>query len=347
MKKYMLLALSALALASCSNDEVVVNNPANAISFSVTAPKGSRANDKFNGKFKVYAYQAGTEGAYINGAFYNTANANNPWTVKDGENPESNVNFYWPVTTAETTLTFNAVAPETVAAFNGKAITSYTASGSEDLCYAVTVGAQKPTTVTDAKTRLNFYHALSKVTFALKNTQPGDLEIKVSKVEITNINSVGNLPLRTDFSTEAFNDNYAGAKFSTWESLESPIAYTVGTNAGGLLLTEGGVSVGTGLFLLPQDITAWDKTPDNNGTRVVVTCIVKSLANSQEIWNGKVNIPLTSIKWEQSKTYNYTLAFGNGAGYDDNGNPVLVKVDINATVDDFVTGGNFEVAPNL
>lgn len=106
------------------------------------------------------------------------------------------------------------------------------------------------------------------------------------------------------------------------------------------------------LIVLPQELDAATinstKKPGTEGAYFKVKCIVKNVAkgdgtkatdNDVELYNGFIYIPV-AIKWEVGKKYIYTFVFSEKghAGYDKDGNDVLIPIEFNVTVDDFAKG---------
>ena len=132
------------------------------------------------------------------------------------------------------------------------------------------------------------------------------------------------------------------------------------------------------MLLLPQNTTAWDiengpaapADPENPGSYFLVDCAIWNVAgdnvdkqNDVQLWGEdgdtkELAIPV-SFNWEQGKKYIYTFVFGDGnGGYnpepepdpddpDPDPEPVLVPIDFEITVDDFVDGGAFEIESGL
>lgn len=126
------------------------------------------------------------------------------------------------------------------------------------------------------------------------------------------------------------------------------------------------------LLLMPQDITGWDITGNNGeggaalrGAYFLVSCKIYNVSGNDEVllWPTtdeyrEVAIPVADITWKQGKKYVYTFIFGEGGGYvpptdeddtenpdpdDDDpqpGDPVLVPISFEVTVDDFQNGGD-------
>ena len=127
------------------------------------------------------------------------------------------------------------------------------------------------------------------------------------------------------------------------------------------------------MLLLPQTTTAWVPSGDSNtpsenntGSYFLIDCAIWNVAGTEvdkgtdvQLWGEGGNTKELSIPvaftWEQGKKYIYTLVFGQGnGGYDPDPDPddpdpkpVLVPIDFEITVDDFVDGGAFEIESGL
>lgn len=225
MKKHLwILAVAALGLASCSNDDVVAENTglndANTISFRSTVAGQTRAADITTTNltsFKAYAKINGTTNTYF---------AEDVFT-KDGSTFASTDKHYWP---ASGSLDFYAYAPATP--------TQYTHSSTESLSFVVTpadeVGTQVDLVVANTNNKskdgnftpsggaastygaagvpLNFRHAESKVVVIFKNGQ-ANMKIDVQAFKIVNVDGTATYTYTkaSNTSTDGNNDNPASA----------------------------------------------------------------------------------------------------------------------------------------
>jgi len=200
MKKHLwILAVAALGLASCSNDDVVAENTglsdANTISFRALNSGMTRAADEHfstaGDKFGVTAFKKNdTTDPYFDNVTFSTT---------DGATFTSETKHYWP---SSTNLDFYAYAPlnsentgVTRTAYNSFTVTpGTTVSSQPDLVYAVTRNWGKSTSdqttghviPTATGVTINFRHAESKVAIKLANTN-ANLKITVGDVAIGNL----------------------------------------------------------------------------------------------------------------------------------------------------------------
>ena len=170
------MILSALCLAGCSENEDMPAPSGNAIGFSATAPKGSRASATTTATlqdFVVYAY-SDTE-QIMNGVVVSRNGGS--WTYSPP--------VYWPASTVD----FYAISPK-IDGREGETSTSTADDniirgipyGSTDLLYAVSLNQhEQPTPV-----NLTFRHAMSKVAVMLSSTN-SKYDVRVQYVLLKNI----------------------------------------------------------------------------------------------------------------------------------------------------------------
>ncbi len=379
MKKSILfaaLAAAAVAMPSCSSDQDEVLNNGEGIRFTVSAGKQSRAIAVDNGsikQFHVWAVASNNK----TGFFMNT-----DVTKDDGGNwtysptkfwPQSNkVNFF--AISAGTVAGYTDITRAVAANYNegkgGMELKDYTVVENADLdvLYAACYGADKTT----GTVKLNFRHALSQLAFAAKCTNE-DLTIRVQSIRVENIKNKGTLAgpkattqnqlLAGNTTTET------GDNWGVWSGQDGKATYKAPFHADysqplTATATEYSVDGGKydGLLVLPQEITPWNYTSygdDLNGSRFLIKCQILSgvdaLGGKTQIWpaNGdyaEVAIPVPAHTWQQGMRYVYTFVFNEGAGYTpdpvtpgSNPEPVLSKVKISVTVDEFQNGGTYEV----
>ena len=185
-------ALALIAMASCSQDDVV-SIQQDEIKFSAVANKATRAADVYCNSnlpesFKVYAnHTVGDESStYIEGDEITLSGTT--WTNSTGKRfwpEEGSLDFYAHV---------NAGENFTWTSGNGPTITGYTVdtdvTKQNDLMYAVKTGQTKEDN-SAAGVTLNFRHALSQIVFQAKNTNE-NFFVEIEGVTIGNIYSKAN-----------------------------------------------------------------------------------------------------------------------------------------------------------
>ena len=378
--KYLAVALSAVALTACNNDEVMEVNQGRGISFQVATEASTRAEATTTNtitEFKVWGFTGDPAQTLMNGI--KVSKADGKWSYGDAIFwPESDVDFY-SVSPAE-----NCGGTVSITKDEQK-ITGFTVNTDQtsqvDLLYAVNKGEKKADHEASA-VNINFRHALSQIIFKAKNTN-SNLKVSIKDVKVVNVVKGGDFTYPTS-STTTQNTSESGTITAgtqgTWTLLSTgdyKETYAAGTNAAGVELeTKDEVydlttTTGTGdskvytgaLFLMPQDLEPWNlkgKTGNNGGSYFLVNCQLKNVSGDDEVqlWPSEadgydyVAIPTSDIKWEQGKKYIYTFIFGEGGGYvppvdpedpdeepEDGGDPVLVPITFDVTVDVFINGG--------
>ena len=364
------LAAAAVAMPSCSSDQDEVLNNGEGIRFTVSAGKQSRAiavDNNSIGKFHVWAVAANnTTGFFMN---CDVTKESGAWTYSPTKFwPQSNkVNFF--AISAGTVDGYIDITRAVAANYNegkgGMELKDYTVVENADLdvLYAAYYGADKA----KGTVPLNFRHALSQLAFAAKCTNE-DLTIRVQSIRVENIKNKGTLAgpkattgdwLEHDNNTET----QTGDNWGVWSVQDSSATYTAPFHADfnqplTSTATEYSVDGGKydGLLVLPQTITPWNYTSygdDLNGSRFLIKCQILSGTEKTQIWpktNGEyaeVAIPVPNHTWKQGMRYVYTFDFNEGAGYTPdpvapgtNPEPVLSKVKISVSVDEFQNGGN-------
>ena len=368
MKKIIFGAMAAAALLACSQDQVIEQNRANdEITFSVVAENQTKAADIYCNNylpqsFNVYAVHG--DNTYIDGDVITWQN--NAWVNTSGVR-------YWP---NEGSVTFFAHV-NARGCFqgvpDGPTIKDFTVpvnlSDQVDLLYAV-----KTQEKSDGLVELNFRHALSQVVFQAKNTN-ANLYVEIKGVSVCNLGNK-NTFIYTPVATDGNIVNHDGAVIETtstwcgWNDLtggntdyavtfeavpvpgDSQVKSLTNNNADGQEYST------NAMLLLPQITTAWDPADGKpgvdtqKGTYFLVDCKICNVAGDEYVastdvvlWDGPAAIPAPFL-WAQGKKYTYTFVFGNGnGGYDPDGpDPVLVPIEFEITVDDFVPKVSDDIA---
>ena len=194
-KRFFYVALAAIALASCTNDEIVDVNPGDAIQFAATTGNVTRAEITTNNidNFKVWSFYAADDkkdaGAFFNAEVTRTKE-NGAWSNWSYGDP-----YFWPVTR---NLNFYSVSPVSVdnwetVDMEKHQIPFYIQAATEgvpagvDLLYATNIDAAKGT---DGVVNIRFRHALSQIQFKVKNTN-ANLKIGVNSIAIVRTMNLG------------------------------------------------------------------------------------------------------------------------------------------------------------
>lgn len=309
MKKTpLLLAMAALALVSCSQDEPVSVNEGRAISFRPAM--GSRATEITNDNLSSINVTAflGTQTFFGDLDF-----------VKDGTYFISTPEYHWPGDDSE--LTFYAYAPSdpgaTVTLTNSSktmADFSPATSTADQVDFITATATGKKSLNEGTGVPLTFNHQLSQIEILAKADNAA-YTFKISGMRIGQPVSKGSF----DFDGPSW--SLATDKTIYEESCDE------------VTLTPDAVSVmgnGGNAILIPQQLTAWNVTSDaanaNKGAYLSVKLQINTEAGAQ-VYPFPSNtdcdwaaVPIDT-DWQPGKKYIYTLDFSHGAGYVDPNDP--------------------------
>ena len=361
--KYFAVALLAVALVACNNEDVLEVNQGRGISFQVATEASTRATGVATttttiDNFKVWGF---TDGKTLMDGL-NVTKSGSEWTYGG--------TIFWPTTAVD----FYSVSPSDVAGVSinkDEKKISYTVNEQIDLLYAVNKGETKAAHE-DKAVSINFRHALSQIVFKAKNTNE-NLKVTIKGVKIANIKKAGDFTYPTQATTDQYeydpeNDDatIVATTQGEWddESLNTLTTFSAGMDDTGVTLTgkvETAVNLSnaTGaLFMIPQSLTPWNPSTTgalnqtNTGVYFLVNCQILSGTNKDvTVWPtteadedsdgyAEVAIPASKLTWEQGKKYVYTFVFGEGGGYepgtDPNPEQTLFGIDFQVTVDDFI-----------
>ena len=262
MKKTLFAALALVAMASCSNEEVIEMAQKEAIAFnnafvnnstrSVNDP--SFTNNKLFSEFKVYGY-VNTFSLWTNGEVVTGTALNGTWSYTNTQYWINGANY-----------AFHAVAPATGWTATANESTGLTLSfsnsdGKSDVLYATADAVGQASD--NEQVNLTFNHILSKVKFSFKNAYNGsNASIRVRNIKITNAYSTGSVALpaktwTTDNTKATLVLNFGNAA-TTAVDAEEPLAYNATVESYNELLlipnaVTGGYNVTFDVDLLVSD----------------------------------------------------------------------------------------------
>ena len=373
MKKLFFGAAAMLALASCSSENTLdLNNSGNEIAFSVATNNTSRAADVYcnnnkPGEFNVWASHDSKQ--YIAGDLIKFEGGK--WVNKSG-------NRYWPSTGDVTFVAYENENGDF--AFNptgASNLTNFTVptdvANQLDFIYARKTQAKASGT----QVNLNFRHALSQIVYKAKNTNK-NLFVEIGVVSIVNVNSKADFAFPTADTTTPYVDHGSTGDATienqgVWSNRSTlttfPVSFTnkkVAGNSAPVDLTAANDPTkefsSLALLLIPQTTTAWDPssvtkpTDETTDTYFVLSGKIRNVRDTtigvqdDDVYlygsasdYALIYIPV-ALNWAQGKKYVYTFTFGDGtAGYDPDGDHVLVPITFDVTVDDFKLGGEHDV----
>lgn len=356
-KKLLILAVAGLALASCSNDEVVQDlstSDANAISFRAFNSGITRAADvdanagtyglKTLG-FKVFANVYTAEGAEGANYFPETE-----FTWNEAVSSYTSANkYYWPSDGALNFYAWSASIPAQVTHTATTKIFSVepaslssatTAAGQGDLVFANTNNKAKAGNGASGVS-INFRHAESKVAIMIKNTNP-NLMFTVGDVAIGNLYGVGtftysggNRGTNTDGDGNLLLTDWAGTgsqDVSYSLTMKSSDSYNVlnGTTGAKAIVTTDNEMILIPQALLAADVysgtTARDgETPGSpfNGSFISAQIKIQNPTNSAYIAGAADKYvtaiwPLPQMNLDPGYKYTFTVDLAGGGYYPDN-----------------------------
>lgn len=350
-KSLFIMALGAIALTSCSQDEVLEVKQ-DAIAFTAFTENASRA-DNVDGSalpndfaFNVCAYETGTKAPY----FMNIK------ASEDGQgggvgNYRLASTYYWPINN----LDFYSVYPSTIQlseinAGNASAkIATYTCSNegnpivnhNEDLLYSVSMNTAKGS---NGIANINFRHALSMLAFQAKSLTSYDLDVTISKIEIVNVAKTGSYALPNE--TTVNNDNGEGDR-GEWTIAADTYTNTYSFDINDIVVdasvaSEAAVASGDTYFALPQTLVTGKATKTDN-TYFKLYCDIARNGVAIRENTTPVYIPIVGT-WNEGMKYTYTFEFGQGAGYEEDlDTPVIVPISFNVTVDEIADAAEVSV----
>lgn len=365
MKKYFSFsAMAAVALASCTNDDVVDVNKGGGISFRASLDKArTKAVTSLSNLNAFNVTAIGNSSNYFTDLGVTSSDNGSTWTTAS--------TYYWP----GYELAFFAYAPQTPGGTVGisgteKKISDFSpaqdVSAQNDLVIAYNTGTKAANEGSGVP--LNFKHALSQIEVQAKCSNE-KIKIEILGVRMVNAATKADFTFPEAETTSAY--VLAQSQWAGWSGADGGHAtayYIKGEQP--VTLTDNAQSIMFGddnFMLLPQQLTAWDGTTSQTGAYLSVLCRIYSVDGGNEILlypqptdtdnkDGKYAFSAVSIdtNWEPGKKYTYTLNFcdnGGGAGKGDPdpdpdepvdpdpgvdpGEPILGPIFFTVTVDDW------------
>lgn len=310
MKKNLLVVMAALAIAGCSQNDLVEGidnggkNDKTEIGVNAFVGKASRATDidntSFN-KFTVHSYitdnsyaGVGALGtAYMNGVNY--TGKKGAWTTTD------ETKYYWPSITSEKKMQFFAY-PTDLASEYELSDSNYpsfsftvvpTAENQKDLVVAHAAN-QTSTDTNDGTLSLSFKHVLTKVNFSFV---PADTEMKYTVNSISIANLYGG---KATYTFDASKGKWTPTGTAD-VSYSYPITQAASLNDGETFYRLGNENAS--LMLMPQDVSG----------KVITINYTVATSTDFEVFNDSktVTLPANSI-WGIGQSIRYTLTLPTG-----------------------------------
>ena len=360
MRKIFIAALAAVAMVSCAKDEAIEINNGEAIGFTATSGRVTRAAtiDSYNEfeLFRVWGFHKADATVAETALMTNilVSKAKSGWFYGDS--------YFWPsVGTCDfygiypTVDDVKELNPVTVDMTN-KQVSYDLYNGDRDYntptdwVYAVNVNeARRDNQDTqDSKVPMNFRHAMSQIVFQVKNTNKNlKVIIPEGTIRLECVSQKGVYTLPSEDT--AIENDYAKRVMGEWtEIADVDGQYICATYANINGATLDGVSdclvadfmaEDGAMITIPQPVAAYDNVndPDNEKLQAYFRMRILVTQEDTEIWPGYtaadgmiqvtkgeaywVAIPI-SATWQEGKKYTYTLIFGDGAGIVPPGTPV-------------------------
>lgn len=343
MKKLLFLsAVAMVSMASCSNDQVL-DQPQNYGDYiNLRAAGGTRgtAVGDLDGLKSTTFRAVGLEpdgNVYLDATVrYYSAE----WTYDNKKAwPTAPLDFYAlnPATHANLT---DIIIDGTDKKFTYEVPTAV--ASQVDVMYSVMKAQSKSNRTVD----FLFKHALAQVAFKAATTD-AKFTAEIGAIEVCNLKKKG------VFTYPDMNTVAGEASNGTWVNEEAVANYAIGT-VGGVPVTAINntgkpVSADNGmLMILPQTTIQWATSKDvpvsiqkaDESKQCYLKIQLKLKEGTSYIVGSAENFATVYMPfgytWQMGKKYIYNLKFGNGAGYDENGKPVLQFIEFNPSVENWI-----------
>lgn len=312
-KKVLFWLAAAVALTSCSNEEVMEQNFGDEIKLRAAVSRATSTTTANLTDFYVTAFEVPADAEGINRE-NETLYFKDAHFTKIGNEFTSTPKYYWPTNNH---LHIYCYAPSATE-LGGVWDYSDNTPALKGLKPESKIGNQKdfivyemPFATKEFGTNLEFYHLLSQIEIKAKNDNEA-YTYTVKGVKIANV--IG----KTDFILGNFENQgfILSEEKATYIIDYDDNEITLGTSAVNLMHNEGNA------FLIPQNLKAYDKDTNPDGAYIAVK--IKVEAAGHQLFpktEGKyawVAVPINQ-QWLQGNKLVYTLDFTSGAGINDPG----------------------------
>jgi hypothetical protein len=293
-KSFLMFGVAAMALASCTQNEVVEYAENRAIQFDTFVNNNTRAVTELKTenltKFNVFAYH-GTNTVDYNNVLV-TGNSTSGWTPA--------ANAYWQAGNAYEFAAYSDQNGElSNVSFANKTLTftGYEVDG-KDLVAAQTSVASQSDVDGYTDVNLTFYHMLSQIKFTFTNSDADDYTLKISNIKIT----------AGKTATGTFTMSAPSTPSITWDATDSNNGeYTIAEIAD---IAKGAnqATASESLLILPQN---------TDNLKVTFTATLTD-AGDVTIAEGNFEAPLDidgdaqASNWMPGYRYNYTATLNGG-----------------------------------
>ena len=275
--------------------------------------------------------------------------------TRDAADQESNVvsnasgywspkrRYYWP-TDDGATVSFYAFYPKDHAVVkNGDDVsvdfTIPTAVADQYDMMAAKCENQSLAGTTGGAAPLRFHHLMSQVSFRARLAPAfTGWQVDVRSIRLCNVNSRGSYSYSTAAVTPA-----SPAVMKDYDLVMAAASTAVTSTSESVALT----SATDVAMLMPQSLTAWDRTtetassgaPSTTGCYIAINCTITD-SDGQLAFSGNTYVPLPA-EWLAARHYNYLLEFGSG--YQGDGDVTVNNIGIVCTISDWVPGNTGDV----
>lgn len=314
MKKNLLfLATATLALASCSNDELVERNLGNGINFRTSVQtRATETNNANLSSFYVTALNGNS--VYFENVLFNKE--------EGATNFSSTPAYYWPSNGSLDFYAYSPAAEELGVKDGGATLTidnttktladfSPAADVADQVDFITASALSKTENTENPDIDLQFGHRLSQIVIMAKNTNTGYV-YKVKGVRIAKAKSKNSYNFATN----------------TWGTASEPVNYEVRYADGKEFELDGNARTlmaedkdsKEAAMLLPQDLSGWDHAAQTyDGGAYLGVLVNVHTADGKLVYPAKENryewvAVSIDTDWDMGKKYVYTLNFAGGAG---------------------------------
>lgn len=316
MKKQILFfaAAASLALASCSNGDVLEQNENTAIKFRTAfAMPGSRADEMVKKNLGNLVVTAKTDK-------YNQTYFEDVVFTKDTSgNYTSATKYYWPGDGSK--LKFTAFVQGQESFLNGTADYQPALDGKDQKDLVYCTGAEGSKANQTDGVILNFNHVLSQIEINAVNKDDPQYKIEVVNVKLGHVVGKGK------FNGTGWDLGSEIVSYSNTNDATKVVKLTNDAAKPSDLMFDGG-----NFMILPQSVTGWNKNlvvANAPGAYIALKVRISTQAGAW-VYPAKtdatpadteqgfawVAVPVTA-NWQAGKHYVYTLTFDGGAGWTD------------------------------
>lgn len=257
----------------------------------------------------------------------------NFYAVNPAENVDVYIPYNWEITADKKEITYHCFDETT------------TGKSNVDVMYAIAKDQTKSTN--SGTVKLKFHHILSQVAFRAKTNSDG-MQVDIKEIKINNFKTGGTFTLPEDAETKPtqrnwqLGDTYTHSAFTIISKADDDPIVVNSTS------TAKDITIANPMLFAPQTLTAWNtshnitEANNSNQSYLAISCKIKinnfyKLGSGDEY--GTLYIPFGGYEWQPGKRYVYTLIFGGG--YTDQGKPILIPINFEPSVEEWVEdGGN-------